>query len=283
MAVPKVAAINDLSGLGRCSLGAAIPVLAAMGVQPCPLPTALLSCQTGFPVYSCVDMGARLADFAADWAQLGSHFAGIFTGFFGAQDALHAAVDFVTRFREAQTLVLVDPVLGDQGKLFGLYDTQYLAAMRGLAARADLITPNLTEACLLAGWDYAAVTAEQAWGLGQALLALGPQSVVIKGVPQGDYLGNYALTRSGTRLCACTRRRGPSRSGTGDLLAAVLCGGLVRGLDLAASLRLACRFLDEGIARSVAMGDDPREGVDFEASLPLLWNAVRDLPIKPCP
>ena len=153
----KIAVINDISGLGRCSLTAAIPVIAAMGVQPCPVPTALLSAQTGFEDYYCETCAHIPAAFADQWEKMGARFDGIFTGFCTEPEQVDAMAAFVDRFKCDGTQVLVDPILGDDGVTYKFYSDALRECSLALVERATVITPNLTELCILTGADFAAL------------------------------------------------------------------------------------------------------------------------------
>lgn len=153
----KIAVINDISGLGRCSLTAAIPVIAAMGVQPCPVPTALLSAQTGFEDYYCETCAHIPAAFADQWEKMGARFDGIFTGFCTEPEQVDAMAAFVDRFQQDDTQVLVDPILGDDGVTYKFYSDALRERSLALVERATIITPNLTELCILTGADFAAL------------------------------------------------------------------------------------------------------------------------------
>lgn len=148
MPTPRVAAIHDMSGFGRCSLTVAIPVLSAMGVQCCPLPTAYLSTHTGgFTGYTFLDMTDELPKTAAHWAELGIHFDAVYTGFMGSEAQMDLAADFVRTFRcDRSTIFICDPVMGDHGKIYKTYTPAMCAGMTRLAELADVIVPNLTEA-----------------------------------------------------------------------------------------------------------------------------------------
>ena len=272
MNIPRVAAIHDLSGLGKCSLTAALPVLAAMGVQACPLPTAVLSCQTGFARYESVDFTDRLNAFAESWTESGVGFDGVYTGFLTGAEQARIVCSIVDKLRRPGGLVLVDPVLGDGGARFSIFDDAMCAAMRELVRRADVITPNLTEACILTGADYSSAADDTAriWDIIECLRAMGPKTVIVTGVPETVHIANYAADRSGARACVRTRRIGAGYSGTGDLLASVVCGGLIQGRPLGQTLRLAADFLEAALEGTVQNGTPPAEGVAFESCLSLL-------------
>ena len=149
----KVAVINDLSGLGRCSLTAAISVLSAMGIQTCPLPTAILSSQTEYPSYYCYDFTDKMDYFRQEWKKLGTCFSGIYTGYIASVPQIEEIFHFLDTFQTPDTFLLVDPVMGDDGMTYDMYTSEFLSAMKELTARADVITPNITEFCLLTDMD----------------------------------------------------------------------------------------------------------------------------------
>ncbi len=187
----KAAVINDLSGFGKCSLTAAIPVLSALGVQCCPLATAVLTGQTGYPYFHCTDLTEMMPQYTDAWTQNQVHFDAIYSGMTGRRQIEHL-LDLIAHFRYDDTLLLVDPVMGDDGRVYGIYSEDLLAGMKELSRKADVITPNLTEACLLSDTDIAKATdytdadsflhfaSDTAAKLRD--MADGPQDVVITGV-----------------------------------------------------------------------------------------------------
>ena len=276
MPTPRVAAIHDMSGFGRCSLTVAIPVLSAMGVQCCPLPTAYLSTHTGgFPGYTFLDMTDALPATTAHWAELGIHFDAVYTGFMGSEAQMDLVADFVCTFRrDASTLFICDPVMGDHGKIYKTYTPAMCAGMTRLAALADVVVPNLTEAAVLLGEDYSfgAQTHDEA-GCRRSVERLslgGKRSVVLTGV---------TLRKGEIGACLFDRERGETEflfdefvgkefHGTGDLFASVLTGALVRGKGLHRAVQLAESFVRECALHTMPQKIPSREGVDFE---PLLW------------
>ena len=152
---PRVAAIHDMSGFGRCSLTVAIPVLSAMGVQCCPLPTAFLSTHTGgFQGFTFLDMTEEMPRVAEHWKSLGLTFSAIYSGFLGSERQIGIVADFIREFRTPGTVVVVDPVMGDDGQAYQTYTPAMCGGMARLAELADVITPNATEAAFLLGLDY---------------------------------------------------------------------------------------------------------------------------------
>ena len=276
----RVAAINDLSGLGRCSLTAAIPVLSVLGVQPCPIPTAVLTNQTGFESYHLWECDDLFAAFTREWKQRGIQPDGIFTGFLTGEAQVLAAKTFIEAFRTPDTLVLVDPVMADDGQRYGLFSESFCERMCELALCADVVTPNLTELCLLTGADFAALTAhagdedylERVAALGDQLIAQGVSVVLVTGVHHGGFVYN-AVCEPGHRAFVPSPCLGGSFSGTGDLFAAAAGGLLLRGCTAEEATRRAAAFLEAALADTVAAGTDRNEGVRFEPYLHLLFEA----------
>lgn len=272
MKTPRAAAIHDLSGIGRCSLTAAIPILSAMGIQVCPFPTAVLSNQTGFPRYELVDLTDRMEAFGQCWAPWYGRFDAVYSGFLGNPRQAEITRGLVEKLRGEDTLVLVDTVLGDHGMRYPIFDEEMCSRVRELAFDADVITPNLTEACLLAGEPAEAAQDMQSRAeliqLASYLASQGPGTVVITGIRDEDQVANLAYIKEDSRcFWESSRRIGYSYSGTGDVLASILCGGLVHGLPLGEVLRTACRFIETALEETAESGSDPREGIIFEPFL----------------
>ena len=153
----KIAVINDLSGFGRCSLTAAISVISAMGIQACPLPTAILTAQTGYPHYYLDDYTDKMDIYRQEWQKMGQHFDGIYTGFVASEAQIDQIFHFIDTFYTSDTFLLVDPVMGDDGIKYDMFTPKLLEKMNALVGEADIITPNLTELCLLTDADYDAI------------------------------------------------------------------------------------------------------------------------------
>lgn len=275
----QAAVLNDLSGAGNCSLTAALPVLAALGVQAYPLPTAVLSAQTGFPGYHMRDLTEEIAPISDHWAALGLEFDAIMTGYVASEAQAARTEEFLNRFRKPGTLVLVDPVMGDGGQLYAGFTPARCAAVAALVRRATVTTPNLTEACCLVGADYARVTEgpartvpERAAEIARRVAAMGPQTVVITGVHCADRICNVLLD-DGQTDCVYAPAIGGSWSGTGDLFAAVLCGCLVQGMPALQAVQLAADFICAALT-DTAPGTDRNCGTAFVKHLHLLWEAT---------
>ena len=276
MPAPRVAAIHDLSGFGRCSLTIVIPALSAMGIQCCPLPTAYLSTHTGgFEGNTFLDMTDQMAPVSAHWQSLGLRFDAIYTGFMGSREQIALSGDFIRAFRREGTIAVVDPVLGDHGRAYRTCTPEMCRGMVELAELADVITPNRTEAALLLGADYGAVRldSEAACTLWAERLSLGGRrSVVLTGAsPRPDRAGAAFVDRAtGKTGLVCAPLAPGQFHGTGDLFASVLTGALVRGSSLPEAARLAADFTALAARRTAEQDIPRREGVDFEPLLGVL-------------
>lgn len=280
----KIAVLNDLSGMGKCSLTAAIPVISVMGIQACPLPTAVLSAQTGFPSYYCDDYTDRMDAIMEEWKKMDFYPDGIYTGFLADARQADKAVEFIEQFAKENTKILIDPVMGDNGEEYPIYTEALCEKMRFLVRRATVITPNLTEALLLL---YGARRAHVLWkelslmdeerllkfteSTGKELSKEFDTEVVITGIDlpareNHQEMGNL-ICKDGVQTWVSTVKEGGSYSGTGDLFASVLSAGMVKGMDTVDSVRKAVKFLSKGIHDAVLEGTDRNEGICFERYL----------------
>ncbi len=272
---PRVAAIHDLSGFGRCSMTVVSPVLSAMGVQCCPILTAYLSTHTGgFEGYVSVDLTEQMEGTIAHWRRLGLTFDGVYTGFMASPRQIELSALAMDVLKRQGGVAVADPVMGDHGRRYATYTDEMCAAMGGLCDHADVITPNLTEAAFLLGVDYGSLTGDVAEGLelARALSAGGRRSVVLTGVSGGPGQVGAACydCRTGTAGLAMAERVEGEYHGTGDIFASVLTGALVKGAELTDAAARAARFVSACARRTLAQDYPRREGVDFEPLLGLL-------------
>ncbi len=277
----KIAVINDLSGFGRCSLTAALPVLAVMGVQPCPLPTAVLSAQTGYPSYYCDDFTDRMGYICDEWEKMNIRFDGIYTGFVASEQQIMNIFAFLDMFQKEDAFLLVDPVMGDDGEVYKMFTPGLCQLMKELVRRADIITPNLTELCLLSDTSYEEVTGiqefeEQLTVIGRmadAILDQGVETVIVTGLHYEEdgirKMGNLAVN-SKEKVLTGYEKLGCSYSGTGDLFASVVAGGIARGDHLKDIIMEAGGFLSEAIKDSAKEGIPGPDGVNYEKFLGML-------------
>lgn len=268
----KIAAINDLSGYGRCALTVSIPVISHMKIQCCPVPTSILSNHTGYEEYFFDDYSDRLPDYIGMWKKLNLKFDGIMSGFLGSQAQIAIVEEFVKQFAADTTKIVIDPVMGDHGKIADTYTEEMCVEMKRLVSLADIITPNLTEACRLTDIPYR----ETGWkrtqllAMAQKLNDMGPNQIVITGIVQGQFLANYVYEKGEMPQMIRTHRVGDERCGTGDLFAAIIAADAVNGVPFRKSVKKASSFVRKSMIKSIEMKIDRKNGVCFEEILPAL-------------
>ena len=283
--VPRLAMINDIAGFGRCSTTVSLPVISVMKVQVCPVPTSVLSNHLGFPLCHFDDYTSHMRDYIKVWNELGLTFDGLYCGFLGNEEQIDIVREFVEMFRPP--LFLLDPVMGDHGRAYSSITETHVQKMKALLPLADIITPNITEACLLTGtpWKAGEWTMQELSGLCERLADICQQesvssgeasvgtvssaSIVITGIRQGDSLVNF-LWDDGVYTTVSTPIAGASRPGTGDIFASILAADAVRGETLLTSVQKAANFVGLCIAGSEKAGTPVQEGVVFEKYLAAL-------------
>lgn len=271
--IKRIAAVNDLSGFGRCSLTVSIPILSAMGFQVCPVPTAVLSAHTGYPNPLVRDFTDDMEGFLRHWENLGLTFACGYTGYLGNERQADILEPFLRRLREQGALRLVDPAMADHGKLYASCTPHLVQAMARLVALANVATPNLTELCLLTGGDYAAVCGapdrrRMVEEMARQLLAGGCGAVVVTGVESGDIIENCVLASADADPVWVGGHRVDSHfAGTGDLFASVLCGWLLRENDLVDAVEKTVAFVCRATAATAEICVNGQDGIAFEPFL----------------
>lgn len=271
----RVAAIHDISGFGKCSLTVALPILSAVGIATSVMPTAVLSTHTGgFTGYTYRDLTADLMPFARHWAKLGFTFDALYSGFLGSFEQLSIVSEIFDLFRTPENLILVDPVMADNGRFYSVFQSGFEKGMARLCQKAGLIVPNMTEAAFLLGREYreGPYREKDIRRTLEELSKLGPRQVVLTGVWfEEEELGAACFDAAdGAVSYALSPRVEGFYHGTGDVFGSVLLAGLLNGLPLNESTRLAADFTAGSIRRTAAAGTDQRFGVDFEAELPAL-------------
>ena len=273
----KVAAINDLSGFGKCSLVADMTVLSAMGIQCCPLPTAVLSAQTGYPSYFSKDLTGIIPEYTREWKKQSETFNGIITGFMMSDVQARNTLDFIKEFKTKDTTLLVDPVMGDDGKTYTNFSKDLLYKIREMVKEADIITPNLTELILLADKKPGNIMnlkgdslIDEIRHLSEEVAGDNEKIVAVTGIPmeESDEVGNFILENGVSRIISSKSNR-VHYSGTGDLFAAVFLGAYISGKSAFDAADLASRFIYVSI-RDTASDTSPNAGVEYEKNLKML-------------
>ena len=273
--VKKIAVINDISGFGKCSLSVALPIISAMGIECNPIPTAILSNQTGFHDFYSVDFTPHLTPYLQVWKKQNAEFDAILTGYLGSEKQVDIIIDFIDHFGK-NALVFVDPVMADDGVLYDTYDDTLCEKVKALTKKANIITPNLTELCILCGADYNEVSKEENYhkieALAQSLLSDTTKTVIVTGVKTNDKIFNIIVDENSTIVVKSTLLKG-SYSGTGDIFSSVVCGGVVNGKSVTDAVTLATEFITKSIKSTPTKLDYEPDGVNFQKQLELLINA----------
>lgn len=275
-----VAALHDLSGVGRCALTVIIPVISAMGVQVCPAPTAVLSNHTAFPDFAGADLTGFLESCLDKWCEMGLQFDCVYSGYLATVQQEEITRKFMDR--QLRALKIVDPVLGDDGRMYRALPKDMPDAMRRLCRGADVITPNLTEAALLTGTAYPGCAGRGLLGTNpdpddcsltriteflEGLMQLGPKTALITGAPMDGAHVNVWMGQDGKiHTCAYEPVRA-SYPGTGDLFSSVLAGALTRGDDFEGAVRLATAYVRETMLATLECKTAPVYGVQLEKTL----------------
>lgn len=273
----KIAMINDIAGFGRCSTTVALPVISAMKVQACPVPTSVFSNHTGFPIYHFDDYTDNMTDYLDAWDKLGLSFDGILCGFLGSVRQIQIVEQFILK-QANSPLVILDPVMGDHGQAYHTITEEHCREMKKLIQYSDMITPNITEACLLTGTPYQ----DNGWvpsdiqNILRKLHQMGPSQIAITGIQEDDYYVNYIFSEK-YKETDCfkiirSEAAGESRPGTGDIFASILAADAVNGTDFYTSVQKASDFIRICTDASSQAGIPVPEGVCFENFLEFLWN-----------
>ena len=271
--VPKVAAIHDLSGYGRGSLTTVIEVLATMGIQPCPLPTAILSTHTGgFKDYKFIDLTDELPEYIDHWNSLNLKFDAIYSGFLGSTKQVEIVIDFIKRFKREEQYVIIDPVLGDNGQTYDTFGLEMVEKMRSLVKQADIITPNITEAqFLLNEKENLIKTDETAKKWLKKLSDFGPKMVIITSVPgykNKEKTSVLGYDKYDDRFWKVDCDYIPANfPGTGDLFTSILVGSILKGDSLPMAIDRAVQFISLAVRTTYGYDFPEREGVLLERIL----------------
>ncbi|MEG0250314.1 MAG: pyridoxamine kinase [Peptostreptococcus sp.] len=265
----KVACVNDISGVGKCSLTVALPIISALKCQCCPLPTSVLSSQTGYPKYTFTDLTDSIQEYIQVWHDLGQEFDTIYSGFLGSAEQIKLVENLINLNKNS--FVIVDPVLADLGVLFPIFDDNHVNEMKKLVSMANLITPNITEANLLAGrkadsFDY---DDEQLLQLCRELSDLGPKSVIITGFETNGSIMNICYDSSKDTISKIGNKYNKlSFSGTGDIFTSIVTGMVTRGFDINDSVKCATDFIYDTVNYTVKdQNFDRNDGILFESFL----------------
>ena len=276
----RIVSIQDLSCIGKCSQSIALPVLSAMGIECATLPTALLSAHTAFDHFVSRELTDGFAPITAHWKSMGVHFDSIYTGYLGSEDQVAPVQRFFDDFGTEDTLIFVDPVMADHGKLYSGFTPTFPEKMKELCRRADIITPNVTEACLLTHTPYSEFQSEaDIRTLLEKLLKLGPRTAIITGIrPDERHMCVATMSADGNLSLHQTDYYPAVFYGTGDLFASTCVGALTLGIPAEKAIATAADYVLETIRVTAADPEARWYGVNFEETLPYLMMLIGRLP-----
>lgn len=265
----KIAVINDMTGFGRCSIAVEMPIISHFGIQCCPVPTSIFSNHSGYSSFFFQDYTDFMEPYVAEWKKLELKFDGILTGFYGSARQINLVENFIDEFSRKDTVVIVDPIMGDEGTTYSTYTAQMCEKMKELTKKADIITPNLTELCILSGVEYREdLSFEKMEMLCRSLsdTLKKDAKMVVTGIKRGMYLCNYVFENDKGTIIR-KKSAGDTRCGTGDVFASIIAADAVRGVEFTKSVKKAADFICECIKESDQYGIPKTDGVCFEKVL----------------
>lgn len=267
----KIAVINDFSGFGRCSIAVALPIISTLKIQCCPLPTSIFSNHTGFDSFFFDDYTDKMPLYINEWKKLGLQFDGITSGFLGSKKQIEIVTQFFKDFKTKENIIIVDPVMGDYGKIYATYTKEMCEEMKKLVQYADIITPNITELCILTDTPY-----QEKWKISELekmteeLAEKGPKKIVVTGIVQKEFIANFCYEKGKSPKILRCHRVGTQRSGTGDVFSSIIAADAVNQVPFDKSVKKASNFIKKCILKSIEMDIPVTDGVCFEELLQTL-------------
>lgn len=267
----KIAVINDFSGFGRCSIAVALPIISTLKIQCCPLPTSIFSNHTGFDSFFFDDYTDKMPLYINEWKKLGLQFDGITSGFLGSKKQIEIVTQFFKDFKTKENIIIVDPVMGDYGKIYATYTKEMCEEMKKLVQYADIITPNITELCILTDTSY-----QEKWKISELekmteeLAEKGPEKIVVTGIVQKEFIANFCYEKGKPSKTLRCHRVGTQRSGTGDVFSSIIAADAVNQVPFDKSVKKASNFIKKCILKSIEMDIPVTDGVCFEELLQTL-------------
>ena len=267
----KIAVINDFSGFGRCSIAVALPIISTLKIQCCPLPTSIFSNHTGFDSFFFDDYADKMPLYINEWKKLGLQFDGITSGFLGSKKQIEIVTQFFKDFKTKENIIIVDPVMGDYGKIYATYTKEMCEEMKELVQYADIITPNITELCILTDTPY-----QEKWKISELekmteeLAEKGPEKIVVTGIVQKEFIANFCYEKGKSPKILRCHRVGTQRSGTGDVFSSIIAADAVNQVPFDKSVKKASNFIKKCILKSIEMDIPVTDGVCFEELLQTL-------------
>ena len=268
----RLVAINDISGFGKCSLTVALPIISAAGVETICMPTAVLSTHTGgFTGYTYRDLTCDMPDISAHWKSIDLKPDAIYSGFLGSFDQIDIVKKFADDFKRDDNIFIADPCMADHGKMYAIFDNKFAKAMAELCAKADIILPNITEACFMTDIEFVSGLHSEEYieALLNKLLDMGAKNVILTGVTfEEDKLGAVFMGQDRVAKYYFQERLPGMYHGTGDVFASSFCGAILNGISYYDAMGIAVRYVCDCIKRTQSMENPITYGVDFERGIP---------------
>lgn len=276
----RIVSIQDISCFGKCSLTVAIPIISAMGIEVCAIPTAVLSTHTGgFTGYTYRDLTCDIPDIAAHWKSIGLEFDAVCTGYLGSLEQVNIISNFFDDFKTENNILIVDPVMGDKGKFYSGFTAEFAREMKKLCSKADVILPNLTEAALLLGEEYVESGYDEQFikNMLVRLSEIGAKIVVLTGVSFDENSQGVMSYNSETgEFSAYFNDNIPGYfHSTGDVFSSTLAGAIVHGFDMGKATKVAVDFTVDCIRHTENCVKEHWYGVKFEECLPDLIEMIK--------
>lgn len=268
----RIVTIQDISCLGKCSLTVALPIISAMGVEASIIPTAVLSTHTVFKGFTFADLTDQLQPISEHWKKEGFEFDAIYTGYLGSIEQCELVCKFFDDFKTDNNFIFVDPAMADSGKLYPSFSDDFPKHMAMVCSKADIVVPNLTEACLMTGTEYK-TEYDKAYieRLLKGMIELGAKKAIITGVALDGKYGIMCYDPENEEFSYFTHEKvDKTFHGTGDVFSSTCVGALTNGKSLAEAVELAGKFTLESIKKTIADPEGHDYGVNFEAALPML-------------
>ena len=276
----RIVTIQDISCLGKCSLTVALPIISAMGIETAVIPTAVLSTHTQFKGFTFRDLTNDIPEIAKHWKKEQFNFNAIYTGYLGSIEQINVLKKFFEEFKTDNNFIFVDPVMGDNGKLYSGFDEKFALEMKELCKNADIVVPNITEACYMLQRKYKEeYTEEEIKDLLIELTNLGPKYSILTGASfEKDKIGVMAYNKEENKFYSYYRKKIPGKyHGTGDIFSSTLVGAIVNNNSLEDALKIAVDYVWETISDTYKEKGENTYGVNFEIKIPYLIDRMNEI------